>query len=162
MSEKFKDMFSLVLISALVCIFGVVVVFYPDVATIIVSTNTTYEDWLDEFRGRVMFIGTFTLLTSLIWHILTGFIYKITSLVDTNRRFVWISCFFSSLIISILTVVLWDSQIQEGKIGVYFILILYAILGYYIPTVFLTPSSYKYAPIGAEFLRGPSKRRRGL
>lgn len=112
----------------------------------------TFERWIPEYHDWVLVIGTTSLVCSLGWLIISKLMFKVNSPNDTGRRLYWACGLFLQL--GIFTVVqILKTPVKEGNLALASIFFLLALFGYYIPTVLFTPSSYKYAPLGASVIR---------
>jgi len=113
---------------------------------------SSLEEWLDIFRNRSSWIIGSSLLSAALWYVLAQWIYKIDSWLNADKRNVW----GLLMLIPLFAAVIAASSMpwpQEGKLHIFFCYIFNTVVPYYFLTVLFSPSSFKYAPIGAQVFR---------
>jgi hypothetical protein len=115
--------------------------------------NIVFDQWLQEYKDCLIFIGVSSVVWSLFWFVNSHIIYKVTSPNNTGLRFWWVCGFVLHLVTTFTIVYFAQTPAQEGQLAVIIIFFLFTLLGYYVPTVFFTAPAYKYAPVGASAVR---------
>lgn len=108
------------------------------------------QDWLDEFqRGQVFVVACATFL-SLIWH---GIAY-LNSGRHGDGRILWVVLLVTGVVMSLALCAWLLPDTQEGVEWAYVVAFVNGFAPFWLGTVWCTPAGGKYAPIGAQFMRG--------
>lgn len=119
---------------------------------VIPRADITIEEWLDDFKyWAAIGIGA-SLATSLLWYVLGQWFFPVDNWAASQRRPVWGLLFIFPAAVAIVSTVV-TGQPQEGWAYAPLFYLLNGILAYYMQTVFFSPSSFKYTPLGASKLR---------
>ncbi len=118
------------------------------------SNGITLTAWKAKYLNIVILTGALTGLCSLIWFILTSLVFKVEYSMGTGKRTAWAALGFIAVVISIAVPILYSNtlNIQVNGIVVGAFVFLFAMINYWLVTIFATPLSFKYTPIGAQFL----------
>ena len=122
----------------------------PKLATL--SNNMSYSQWQVKFSLLTIAAGGLTAFCSLIWFILTRFVFKINSALGTGRRTIWallaaVSLLGNFLIPRFYSVSL-GIQINITIIAIF--IFFFTGIGYWLVSIFVTPKPFKYTPLGAQ------------
>lgn len=115
------------------------------------SNNMNYSRWQEKFLSLTLAAGGLTGVCSLIWFILTRFVFKITTAFGTGRRTIWALLAAVSLFGSIL-IPRFYSTVLGIKISIVIIalfVVFFTLAGYWLLSIFVTPKPFKYTPVGA-------------
>lgn len=121
------------------------------------SNNMNFSRWQSKFLSLTLAAGGLTGACSLIWFVLTRKIFKITSPFDAGRRTIWAALAAVSLVGSILILRFYSVSlgIQINIVIYALFIIFFTVLGYWVVSIFTTPKSFKYTPLGAQlFIHG--------
>lgn len=121
------------------------------------SSNMNFSRWQGRLLRLTVAAGGVTGVCSLLWFILTRWVFKINTALGTGRRTVWallaaVSLFGSILIPRFYSVAL---GIKVNIVIIAIFVIFFTVLGYWLVSIFTTPKAFKYTPVGAQiFNRG--------
>ncbi|NIM16672.1 MAG: hypothetical protein GTO45_32200 [Candidatus Aminicenantes bacterium] len=115
----------------------------------------TIEQWIPEFKKYAIYgiIGAW--LCAMIWYAAAQWGMKVNKFSEAGKRYVW----WLFTVLALLPVVIFSiiqaikSPLQEGLVFPPLIYFLNFIITFYLPTLFFSPSSFKYAPVPAKFFR---------
>lgn len=119
---------------------------------VISGTPSPIEEWLDIFKSWSIYIIVSSALSILLWYVLAQWIFKLNNWKNAGKRLTWL-LLFTLPIITTIAAILFTPTTQEGIWYAYLFYVCSAIIPYYVGTVFFSPSSFKYSPIGAKHLR---------
>ena len=116
------------------------------------SNNMNFSRWQERLFRLTAVAGGLTGVCSLIWFVLTRWVFKINYALGTGRRTVWaliaaVSLFGSILIPRFYSVAL-GMKVNIVIIAVF--VIFFTVIGYWLVSIFTTPKSFKYTPLGAQ------------
>lgn len=116
-------------------------------------SNLTLGEWKASFELWISVCVGCAGAASLLWYILAQWIFKINRWQDTEKRSTWIWLYFllpfAAFIISVICVKRTDSS----QTWIYLFFFLTGLVHYYIATLLFSPSSFKFTPIGAKYIR---------
>ena len=117
------------------------------------SEHVTIEQWLSSFQFWAIVCVVVVGLTSFIW---CGFGHKVFKTIHENpsgKRILWIVLFFVSAAIALAIIFFGVERAENESWLVYLFFGMNALVPYYLATVFFSPTSVKYTPIGAMQIR---------
>lgn len=120
------------------------------------SNNMDYTRWLDKFLSVARMTGVLTGICSLIWFILARCTFKINTATGTGRRTIWAILAAVSLIVSIAVPQFYSAYlgIKINGIIIALFILFFTVIDYWLLSIFTTPKSFKYTPVGAQlFIR---------
>ena len=120
------------------------------------SNNMNYSRWQSKFFNLTAAVGGLTGFCSLLWFIMSRFVFKIDSAFSAGRRTFWAILAALSLVGSILIPRFYSVSLGIRVDGVVMALFVFffTVLGYWLLSIFTTPKSFKYTPVGAQlFIR---------
>ncbi|MGD2087184.1 MAG: hypothetical protein PVH61_13455 [Candidatus Aminicenantes bacterium] len=115
----------------------------------------TIEQWIPEFKQYAIYSIIWAYLCAMIWYAAAKWGMKVNEFSQSGKRYVW----WLFTVLALLPVVIFSimqaiqSPLQEGMVVPPFIYFLNFIITFYLPTLFFSPSSFKYAPVPAKFFR---------
>lgn len=142
-------------ITAVVCSVGVAVeqslfdVFHPQI-----PPPTKLSEWKDSFEDCARSVALVSGVTGIIWYVLAQWVFKIIQFHSAGKRGTW-ALLFVLPVIALVGAVIYLSPAETG-IGLYLAYLFFAlnsVVYYYILTLFISPSSFKYSPVGAGIIR---------
>lgn len=121
------------------------------------TNNMNYSRWQEKFFSLTAAVGGLTGFCSLFWFILARWAFKISMAMDTGKRTIWAILAAVSLVGSIAIPRFYSVSLGikvNGVIIALFILF-FTVMGYWLLSIFTTPKSFKYTPVGAQlFIKG--------
>lgn len=108
--------------------------------------------WLDSFKFWANWGITSSAGAVLLWYLIAQWGFKINHWSESGKRVIW-GLFFILPVIVIILGFVFTRQAQEFGWLAYLFYILNGLLCYYLATVLFSPSSFKYAPLGADKIR---------
>jgi hypothetical protein len=144
-----------IIVIALVIYFGFLIFLEGQLVLyekVVPPANVTLEDWLESFKwwGTAGIIASWA--SANLWYLLGQWVYRVNTWQAANYRPLWYVNLFVPVIVVILGI-LFTAQAQEGAIFAYIFYGVNWLLTYYFATALFSPSSFKYAPLGAKALR---------
>ena len=113
------------------------------------------EQWVPEFQQYATYSIVEAWLFAAIWYIFAQWIMKVNTFSAAGKRIVWgiftLLAFLPVVVFSIIQSI--QSPVQEGLLIPPLIYLLNFFITFYIPTLLFSPSSFKYAPLMATFIR---------
>ena len=118
------------------------------------SNGITLSVWKEKFLALVLMAGGLTAFCSALWFFFTTFVFKVESAYGAGKRTIWCALAFFAVVISIAVPLFYSKSlnIQVNAMVVSLFIFFSAVLNYWIVTVFTTPLSFKYTPLGATVL----------
>lgn len=118
------------------------------------SRGVTHSAWLRYYAEMLKILGPINCLSFCTWYALAGFVLKIEKVDYISRRYVWgmvgsigtVLCMATPYIYSLIN----NRFVMDIRLAL-LLSLLYGI-GYWVLSVFITPASYKYTPLGAEMV----------
>lgn len=119
---------------------------------VVPQADVTLEEWLESFRrwGTVGIAAS--LAASLLWYAAGQFLFRVNDWRDAGKRHIW-SLLFLIPVAAAVAGIVFTRQAQEGALIAYVFYVVNGLLSYYLSTVLFSPSSFKYAPVGASKVR---------
>ena len=116
------------------------------------TNNMEYSRWQDKFLSLTMAVGGLTGVCSLLWFILARWAFKINTAMGTGRRTVWAILAAVSFVGSIIVPRFYSVSlgIKINVIVIALFVLFFTVLGYWLLSIFTTPKSFKYTPVGAQ------------
>ena len=158
MSPGARTVFEIFLFVICTALFSIVAYFtctYFDGATLAQASGLSIPNWTDGFLILVKMSCALTASCLFLWYILTKMIFRVQSSADWGRRTVW---FFLFLVVTVGTFVVINIYAETLRIktdlfvNVVFFLC-FVVGGYWLTSIAITPSKFKFAPLGAVLFR---------
>lgn len=147
-----------IIVATLICIalayFSVSNIFGGQLANS--SNGISLPAWKDKYFSVVILTGALTGICSLIWFILSTFVFKVEYSYGGGKRTIWATLALAALVISVAVPMIYPARlaIQLNAPVIALFAIFFALMNYWLTTIFVTPLSFKYTPVGAKlFLR---------
>jgi hypothetical protein len=136
---------------------GVAAIFYlfidveDQLLDTMVSTgpSITLDEWREMFH-RLAVVGiSVSLFMALLWYVMGQWVFSLNYWNVAGKRWVWWGLLVLSLLLGVVPGGVLTPRVQEwGYLAPLFYL-LNSLLVYYLGTLFFSPSSFKYTPVGA-------------
>ena len=116
------------------------------------SNGITLSAWKAKYLNKVILTGVLSGLCSFIWFILTMLVFKVEYAVGMGKRTMWAILAFATVVISIAVPMIYSVYlgIQVNSIVIASFVFFFTIINYWLVTIFTTPVSFKYTPVGAQ------------
>lgn len=121
------------------------------------TNNMNYSRWQEKFFSLTIAVGGLTGVCSFIWFALARWAFKINTAMGTGRRTIWGILAAVSLVGSIVIPRFYSVSlgIKINEIVIALFVLFFTIIGYWLLSIFTTPKSFKYTPVGAQlFIKG--------
>lgn len=121
----------------------------------IMKGNTDLQTWTKHYSSVAILLSSLSCLLTLLWIVLSRFMFKISSPQSVGRRAIWSIIGIINIVVCLIGpfIFIGKNMPMGFSISLLFF-ILFGIIGYYVCTLFFTPANYKYTPIGAMKIRG--------
>ena len=119
---------------------------------VISGTPSSIEEWLNTFKDWSIYIIVSSSVSGLFWYALTQWLFKLNDWSNAGKRLVWVLLIAIPVIVTVVAILMTPTA-QEGMWWTYLFYLISAIIPYYLGTALFSPSSFKFAPIGAQSLR---------
>ena len=116
-------------------------------------TNLTMGEWKASFEMWAYICVGSAGVASLLWYILAQWTFKINRWEDTEKRSTWVWLYFLLPFAAFIVSVICVKRTESSLTWVYLFFFLNGLFHYYIATLLFSPSSFKYTPIAAKYLR---------
>ena len=118
------------------------------------SDGMVFSRWQSKFLNLVLVAGGLVGICSLIWFLLSTFVFKIYYPFGIGKRTVWSALAFLTLIISIAVPTFYSNTIgiKVNAVVTSLFVIFFTIINYWIVTIFTTPAAFKYTPLGSQLV----------
>lgn len=118
------------------------------------SGGMSYSKWQDKFFKIVLYTGGLTGLCSLIWFILSRKIFNVSYAAGNGKRTVWAGLALLTALICIAVPQVYSTTlgIKVNAIIISLFIVFFTLINYWLVSIFTTPLSFKYTPLGAELL----------
>ena len=148
---KFLGIIAATLICIALAYFSVSNIFGGQLANL--SNGITLPAWKEKYLTVVILTGALTGVCSLIWFILSTFVFKVEYSYGGGKRTIWAALALFALIISLAVPMIYPARlaIQLNAPVIAMFVFFFALLNYWLTTIFTTPLSFKYTPVGAKF-----------
>lgn len=114
--------------------------------------NITLDEWRKSFRDWAMIGIGVALGAALVWYALAQWGFSLNRWVNAGKRGVWALLLVLPLG-AFVAAYLLTPPVQEGDILATIFYLVNNVAVYYLATVWFSPSSFKYTPLGATALR---------
>ncbi|MDD3114211.1 MAG: hypothetical protein PHQ44_00560 [Anaerovibrio sp.] len=123
--------------------------------TYITGTKTKIIDWTSHYKNMLIIVMLISMFTSLLWYVLSRFVFKITSCFGVGKRAIWlVICVVNVIGVLLATALCSNDTTLKVGFSLYIIhVILFSVVGYYLTSVLFTPAAYKYTPVGANLIK---------
>ncbi len=124
--------------------------------SIIIGTPIAHNDWQAHYKKLVYATGATGGIISLLWYSLARFGMKIHTSYGVGKRTLWGALGGLMLIACVALPYAFanaDATLKMSASIPLLFVALYAVIGYWIGSLFMTPAAYKYTPLGAEKIR---------
>ncbi len=141
----------LITVVFILLVFGELLYFdtYPPQMT----TDVDIGQWRASFQNWASICIACAGVASLLWYILAQWGFKINRWEDTGgKRSIWFLLFLIPIIITVVSCI-YVEQTENSQWLIYLFFSLNGLLPYYGTTLLLSPSAFKYIPIGAKSIR---------
>jgi hypothetical protein len=134
--------------------FYVVIPFEDGLLDSLVSTGPaiTLDAWREAFRTWATFGIGVALGASLLWFVLGQWFFGLDHWAGAGRRGTWLALLVVSLLAGVPSALLTPAAQEWGRLSLAFY-VTNNFLVYYLATLFCSPPSYKYTPVGAALVR---------
>lgn len=146
-----RDISSIILIAGVMVLFNVFVT-APYLYDVVSGAPSKIERWLETYKGWSIYLTGTSLVSALLWYVLSQWFFKLNYWAKSGKRPVWSLLIAPPLLVTAIGIVLTPAA-KEGMWLVYFFYFVSALIPYYLGTALFSPSSFKYAPVGSQLLR---------
>lgn len=123
----------------------------------LVSTgpDISLDDWLGTFEFWAIWGVIVALVAAFFWYFLGQWIFKLNywNNANKNKRWIWVGLLIGSLLLAVVPSDLRTPDVQEWNRLATVLYGANTLFVYYVVTLFWSPSSFKYMPVGAVTLR---------
>lgn len=116
-----------------------------------------YSQWEDKFISVLKAAVGLTFACSLLWYILAKVVFSVQSAAGSGRRTIWFILFLivaaGSFAITNYYAASDNIRIQLNFAVTAIFILCFAVGGYWLTSIFTTPSKFKYTPIAAQLFR---------
>lgn len=118
----------------------------------IIPMEGTTEEWLEIFRTWATAGIAVSALAAFLWFVLGQWVFKVNDWREGDKRKWWGGLLAVTVI---MVAVQWfmTPRPQEGMVWTYAFYLLNNVATFYLATLFGSPSSFKYTPLGASQVR---------
>ena len=112
-------------------------------------SELTLEEWKASFQKGARIIAVAAVVASVLWYILAR-CFRVKKIKDAGKRFWWVMIALIPIVAIIAGVIVLEKT--DSSLGLYLAYVFFGVntvVCYYVPTLFLSPASFKYAPVGA-------------
>ena len=122
----------------------------PIVQRLVTPSTGTDVEWANKYVACGYFVAMATAFLALVWHSI--------ALLDTGRdadlRRLWILLGAAAVAIGLAVAIVLFPNAQSGLVFAQAACVFNVVAAYWLGTVFWTPSTHKYDPLGAPAMRG--------
>ena len=125
-------------------------------------SSVTYTQWQATYLRLIYYTGATAGILLLMWYLISRFSLKVNYSMNIGQRTIWFLFGFLTLIATIVIPKVYAMKVAKFEINNFIIVIfavLFTIFGYWLGSIFFTPSVYKYTPLGAEIFRSSKSRK---
>ncbi len=116
------------------------------------SGNLTEEQWLESFELWALVCVVSAAMASFLWYILGQNVFNANGAKPSGKRGLWGFLFILPVCAVIFSILLVE-EAESSLWLAYLFFIANGLIPYYLATLFCSPVSVKYTPIGAETIR---------
>lgn len=158
MDRTKKTILEILGIIAVFCLLGVLAYFagLGISKTFLKAGEVSHIVWAKHYMGLVRVLAIVTCVLMLAWYLLARFIFEVMEPFFVGKRTIWVIIGVVNLLACLAVPLLYvhsDTILKLDMLLYVLFFLLFGIVGYYTCSLFATPASYKYTPIGAERLR---------
>lgn len=152
MKEIIKEVSGLIILF-LLCAVGLFFAFHTLVYENVRPPVGESRDLLMAAFDRAFFVVMVTSAFAVTLWYLVARLARVVHWSDAGKRTTWTVILLVLVLLAIVFATLLFGRPLEGSWLAYVLLVLPALIAYCLPTVFFSPASFKYSPIGASSLR---------
>ena len=115
--------------------------------------NVDEDKWMGSFQRWALICVGAAGFASLLWYVLAQWIFKINKWEDAGKRLIWILLLFVPIIGIVLSVIFVERAQSGLRFEQWMFFMVNGLLSYYLATSLFSPSSFKYTPVGAKYIR---------
>lgn len=108
--------------------------------------------WLQSFHSFATLGVIIAFLTALLWYVLGAFVFKVNKWTQSKKIMLWAFLFLVPIIAAGFSSYLTEPA-REGAFWAYLFYFINNIFTYYLATLFFSPPSFKYTPLGSVYVR---------
>lgn len=116
-------------------------------------SDLKYPEWEASFQKWLSVCVICAGAASILWYVFAQWVFKINRWEDTGKRTTWIVFYFVLPFVACILSGIFVKKTESSLTGVYLFFFLTGVIQYYITTVLFSPSSFKFTPIGAKYIR---------
>lgn len=116
------------------------------------GTPSSIEEWLNTFKDWSIYIIVASTTSGLLWYTLAQWLFRLNDWSSAGKRLMWLLLISLPIAIAVVAILMTPAA-EEGMWWTYLFYLISAIAPYYVGTALFSPSSFKYAPIGAQTVR---------
>ena len=120
------------------------------------GVNASLQKWQVPFQTLVIMMGSISFVIAAVWCCLSEWVFSVSSPFGVGKRTIWAIMGGTLVILSFAVPYIYAAQksalTMSPIIPVIFVL-LFAVAGYWLATIFATSDAYKYTPLGSRQLR---------
>ena len=121
----------------------------------------TLAQWQTHYMRLVAAMAGVSILALFTWYSLARFFLRLDNAQSVDKRSIWLVIFGAEVVFCVAMPYIFATAdkilIMGSSIPILF-LGLFAIIGFWIGSIFVTPSPYKYTPIGSALFRRMRRR----
>ncbi len=115
--------------------------------------TVTLGEWKASFQLWISVCVGCAGAASLLWYVLAQWIFKINRWKDTGKRSTWIWLYLLLPFVAFIISAIFVKRVESSLTWIYLFFFLTGLFHYYIATVLFSPSSFKFTPLGAKYIR---------
>lgn len=111
------------------------------------------EQWMASFQKWAFICAGSAVVASLAWYLLAHGVFKINRWEDTGKRPAWLFLFFLPIIAIVVSIICVERAESGLRFEQWIFFLINGLIPYYFATLLFSPSSFKYTPVGAKYIR---------
>lgn len=130
------------------------------------TTGIKHSEWTKLYHGLVVDMGIISGIVLLLWYLLARFVLRVDGVVGAitgaGKRAIWAVLFAAEVVICFVAPFVYSSMHHSFTVSIVLSLLFivaYALVGYWLVGIFVTPDAYKYTPLGGMKFRAPKGRK---
>lgn len=123
--------------------------------------GVTLVQWQSHYIRLVATVGTVSCLALLTWYSLARFFLRLDNATSVDKRSIWLVIGAAEIVFCLSLPYIFATADKSLKLGISIPILflgLFAIVGFWFGSIFVTPAPYKYTPIGSAIFRRGRKR----
>lgn len=104
------------------------------------------------FDGAFIAVMIASIIAVAAWYALARF-SRVVRPTDAGKRSAWLVILLVLAVVAIILATVFFGRPLDGSWLAYLLLVLPALIAFYLPTALFSPADYKYSPLGATVLR---------